>query len=284
MLNYIIGTPRHISGLGIRAWYDSSLMATRLPDLQVTKSLTAVVSCISENSWHLEIPANASRSYRLAQLDDHGSLPRKDFPWQPSCRLNLQARVSAQQIPGTWGFGLWNEPFNFLLSNSRLVPRLPALPDTAWFFHASPQNYLSFKDDLPASGFLAATFSSQRVPFALLALASPALLLTLLPRTTQVVRRLLRRVIRQDASLIRTDVTEWHEYNLEWTTGHTRFSLDGMEILRTDITPCGPLSLVVWIDNQFAAMPPNRRLRYGTLPNPEPAWMEIRGLSLSESG
>ena len=259
-------------------------MATRLPNLQVTKSPTAGVSGIGENSWHLEIPANASRRYRLAQLDDHGSLSRKDFHWQPLCRLNLQARVSAQRIPGTWGFGFWNEPFSFLLSSSRLIPRLPALPDAAWFFHASPQNHLSFRDDLPASGFLAATFSSKRIPFAMLALASPVLLLALLPATTQAVRKLLRRMIRQDASLIHTDVTEWHEYNLEWTTKHARFSLDGVEILRTDITPCGPLSLVMWIDNQFAAMPPNRSLRYGTLPNPAPAWMEIRGLSLSESG
>jgi hypothetical protein len=58
--------------------------------------------------------------------------------------------------------------------------------------------------------------------------------------------------------------------------------MDDMDILQTDISPSGPLSLVIWIDNQYAALPPNARLRYGTLPNPEPAWMEIKELSLLE--
>ena len=56
--------------------------------------------------------------------------------------------------------------------------------------------------------------------------------------------------------------------------------MDGVEILHTDIAPSGPMSLVIWVDNQYAALPPNSRLRYGTLPNPEPAWMEIRELSI----
>ena len=251
-------------------------------ELNITNSPRATVLKIRDANWLLEIPAKAKRGYRLAQLDDHGFLQRKDFPWQPPLSLSLQARVSAQMIPGTWGFGLWNEPFSFLLASSHVVPRLPALPDAAWFFHASPQNYLSFRDDLPASGFLAATFSSKKLPPALLALASPILALTLLPGTAQVVRRLFRRVVRQDASLIHTNVTEWHEYRMDWDIDQVRFCLDDTEILHTEIVPNGPLSMVIWVDNQYAALPPNGRLRYGTLPNPEPAWIEIRELSLLE--
>jgi hypothetical protein len=264
----------------VRKWYDNSAMAPNNVDLNTSKSPTASVVKMGKNSWHLEIPANSRGRYRLAQLDDHKSLPRKDFPRRPPLKLSLQARVSAMELPGTWGFGLWNDPFSFLIAYNKAVPRLPALPDAAWFFHASPQNYLSFRDDLPASGFLAATFSSNKVPTAKLALVSPILALTLIPITSQLVRKMLRRAVRQDASLIQTNVTDWHDYGMEWDGGKVRFSLDGVAILVTDIAPSGPLSLVIWIDNQYAALPPSGRLRYGTLSNPEPAWLEIREFSV----
>jgi hypothetical protein len=83
--------------------------------------------------------------------------------------------------------------------------------------------------------------------------------------------------------LIDTSITEWHLYGMEWTSTKVRFSQDGMSILETGISPSGPLSLVIWVDNQFAALPPQGRLRYGTLPNLEPAWMELRELSIDEN-
>jgi hypothetical protein len=83
-------------------------------------------------------------------------------------------------------------------------------------------------------------------------------------------------VIQQDAAPIHTNSTEWHAYVLEWELDLVRFSLDGGVILQTYIVPHAPLSLVIWIDNQYAALPPSGRLKYGTLPNPEPAWLEIK--------
>jgi hypothetical protein len=267
----------------MRQWYDKSAMSNRIPTLHTSHSPNSRVLKIAENSWHLEIPARNKRGYRLAQLDDHGSLLRRDFPWRPPLTLSMEARVSADDLPGTWGFGFWNDPFSFMLAYNKLVPRFPTLPDAAWFFHASPQNYLSIRDDLQANGFLAATFSSKKVPIVLLALASPALALTLIPGLSQLVRRLLRGMIQQDANLVQTKVTEWHVYMLEWEPGLVRFNLDGMEIFHTNIAPHGPMSLVIWVDNQYAALPATGRLRYGTLPNPEPAWMEIRDIKLLEN-
>ena len=130
------------------AWYDRFKMSQRISALHTSQSPHAKVIKIGENSWHLEIPTNTKRGYHLAQLDDHGSLRRANFPWKPSLTLVLQARVSTQELPGTWGFGFWNDPFSFMLAYNRLVPRFPVLPDAAWFFHASPQNYLSFRDNL----------------------------------------------------------------------------------------------------------------------------------------
>ena len=160
------------------------------------------------------------------------------------------------------------------------MPRFPTLPDAAWFFHASPHNYLSFRNDLPASGFMAATFASLKVPAGILALASPLLAFTLVPGTARVIRGLLRRVIHQDAALIETNVMDWHEYLMEWETDLVRFNVDGMVIFQTNVSPAGPLSLVIWIDNQYASLPPKGRLKFGSLPNLDLAWMEIRELSI----
>ena len=145
------------------------LMASGAVGVHVTQSPTSRVVRLADDAWRLEIPPNARAGYRLAQLDDHGGLRRSDFHWKPPLKMSLQARVSAPDIPGTWGFGLWNDPFSFLIAYGGGVPRLPALPEAAWFFHASPHNYLSLRDDLPGSGFLAATFHSKKVPFLLLA-------------------------------------------------------------------------------------------------------------------
>jgi hypothetical protein len=35
------------------------------------------------------------------------------------------------------------------------------------------------------------------------------------------------------------------------------------------------MGLVLWIDNQYAAFPPDGKLRAGTLPALEEAWLEI---------
>jgi len=51
-------------------------------------------------------------------------------------------------------------------------------------------------------------------------------------------------------------------------------------VLETEIAPPGPLGLVLWVDNQYAALPPDGRLRYGTLPNPEAAWVELEELEI----
>jgi hypothetical protein len=264
----------------MRKWYDNLTMAANSSDLHISKSPSAQVVKLGEGYWHLEIPASSKRSYHLAQLDDHGSFSRGNFHWKPPLTLSLQARVSAQELPGTWGFGFWNDPFTFLLRGGDVVPRFPALPDAAWFFHASPQNYLSFRDDLPAFGFLAATIKSLPIKPFWLALASPVMAFTLVPGAAQLVRKLLRKVIYQDADLIHTDATAWHTYAMDWQTGQVKFWLDGAEIFHTGIAPQRPLSLVLWIDNQYASLPPRGGVRYGTLPNIEPAWLEIREFSV----
>ncbi len=260
--------------------YDSLKMDAHALALHISKTKSASVAQLGENAWRLEIPAGSHRQYRLAQLDDHGGRSRSRFRWRPPLTFSLQARVSAENLPGTWGFGLWNDPFSFLLGYAGVVLHLPTLPEAAWFFHASAQNYLSFRNDLPANGLLSATFRSVRIPPLLVDLAAPLLALSLFPGTAQWVRRMLRRAIRQDASLVNSQLTDWHAYRMEWEENAAVFYLDDQLQFTTRVAPHPPLSLVIWIDNQYMAMPPTGRLKYGYLPNAEPAWLEIKDLQI----
>jgi hypothetical protein len=239
-------------------------------------------------TWRLQIPAGPSGRYRLAQLDDYRDLRREAFRWEPPVRLLLRARAGAGLLPGTWGFGLWNDPFSMgVLSGGRGL-RWPALPNTAWFFFASPPGYLSLRDDLPAQGMLAATFCSPSWPAALTLLGALALPLLALPPLVRLFRRLARRLVQQEAVELCIDLSAWHQYELEWRENMARFVVDGVPVLQTPVSPRGRLGLVMWLDNQYLALPPDGRLRYGWLENPIPAWIEIEkftveGIDLAEN-
>jgi len=256
------------------------------PELYPRTTPAASVAPTS-GGWHLAIPDGLRGRYRLAQLDDYGRavtyhymhLPRRAFGWQPPVTLCLRARASDASLPGTWGFGLWNDPFGLSIGFGGTTGRLPALPNAAWFFYASPPNYLSLRDDLPAQGLLAATFSSRRWPKLLLAPGLLALPLLALRPVSRLLRRLASQIVCQDAAAVRVDVTQWHEYTLSWLCEAARFEVDGKVILTTPLAPHGPLGLVIWIDNQYAAWRPDGSLGYGTLENPA-AWLEISDLDM----
>jgi hypothetical protein len=249
----------------------------------LTPTLTrgAQVIPLGESAWRLEIPAGPKGRYRVAQLDDYDSLPRRQFAWRPPLRLSLQGRASADTLPGTWGMGLWNNPFGLAILSGVEILRLPALPQAAWFFFASPPNYLSFRDDLPADGALAATFCSSRPPSALLALGAPGLPLLLLPPAVRLARRVARRLVRQSSVQLDLFPADWHTYALEWLAEQVTFWVDGQVVHSTGVAPCGPLALVLWVDNQYVALPPSGRLGFGALENPQPAWIEIKEFRVS---
>ncbi len=71
---------------------------------------------------------------------------------------------------------------------------------------------------------------------------------------------------------------EWHHFRIDWQPGGVIFLVDGVRVLETEVSPDGRLGVVIWIDNQYAALPPDGRLRYGTLENQESAWIEIKNI------
>ena len=247
------------------------LIPRHTPGSQVTR--------LPSGGWRLEIPPGPAGRYRLAQLDDYADKRRGAFPWQEPFNLSLRARAAQGDMPGTWGFGLWNDPFALSLGFGG-GRRFPALPNAAWFFFASEPNYLSLRDDLPAQGGLAATFQSPRWPALILAPGAIALPLLFLPPVRRIMRRLGRRIVRQDAVALASDPGEWRIYRLEWGLNRVTFWVDGKPVLESGVTPNGPLGMVIWVDNQYAAWPPSRRPSFGALANDSPAWIEIEEIAI----
>jgi hypothetical protein len=235
----------------------------------------AQVEEISRDSAHyrLSIPSGFSNSYRLAQFDDYAQKPRGRFPHRLSTNLSLSARTSSDSIAGTWGFGLWNDPFGLSLGFGGSPFRLPALPNAAWFFGASKQNYLSFSDDKPAQGFLAQTFRSPKFHPWLI----PAGLA--FPFSHKTTRKLLGKVIQDDGVALSVDVTQWHRYKLDWSLKRVSFEVDDVQVFETEVSPNPPLGLVIWIDNQYAAFTPEGKIAFGVLEGKE-EWLEIKDLEI----
>jgi len=247
--------------------------------------------------WRLVISKGPNTEYRLAQLDDTLQLARRKFPERPPLTLSLRARVSSETIPGTWGFGLWNNPFGLSLGFGGRPLDLPALPNAIWFFHASPQNYLSFREDKPAQGFLAQAFRSPRFHPLLLEAG-----LTF-PFSKRRARKTLSQIVDEDSAVIGADVTQWHNYRLEWSKGvsslrecllgrtpstlrdaktrpYSRLWVDGTLVLDTPVSPHPPLGLVIWVDNQYAAFTPQGKMKWGLEENQTEAWLEVASLEL----
>lgn len=235
------------------------------------------------DGYRLSLPAGPAGQYRLAQLDDYTNKARSQFPLHPPAHLRLSARTSSTSIPGTWGMGMWNNPFGLSLGFSEGGFRLPTLPNALWFFHASPENYLSFKSidataperEVATNGFLAQVFHSPRF--------HPSLIPTALafPFSRKTARRLLGRIIHEDGIRLHIDPTHWHSYQLEWREEGVSLGVDGEILLESSISPRPPLGLVIWIDNQYAAFTPEGQIGFGVLENPEPAWLEIKDLDVT---
>ncbi len=226
--------------------------------------------------WRLVLPRGGPR-YRLAQLDDYLDLPRSRFPWRSPVTLHLEARITPGEPPGTWGFGFWNDPFAFLGGAGR---RLPTGPQAVWFFGASPPNWLSLHPEAPARGFFAGVTTWQAPWWAWL-LTPGALLAAWVPGLCRYARRWTARWMRQWGRAWQPTPGVWHRYILHWEAARVTFWVDGKEIGASPLAPRGPLGLVVWVDNQFAAWPPDALPRWGVLTTPEDVVLDIRNLRIT---
>lgn len=231
------------------------------------------------------LPPMPSNKYTLAQMDDYMHQPRGAFPHQPPICLQLEACVSEADLPGTWGFGFWNDPFSVGFGAGGMRRLLPVLPNAAWFFYGSEPNHLSLREGLPGAGFHAKVFRSPLLPSFLSLLALPALPSLWWPLTARFLRRMARSIVKEDAVRLSVDVTAWHHYQLQLGDQQVSFRIDGQCGFSTSLSPLGRLGLVIWIDNQYFKFTPEGKIGLGFLPLGIEQTLNVHNLTLrQESG
>lgn len=250
--------------------------------MALQKKILGTASIVEiHGGWRFDLQASNTFQYRLAQLDDYHGLDRGEHQHRPPLRLSVRARSSQAELPGTWGFGLWNDPFGLSLGFGSAAGRLPTLPNAAWFFFASRENHLSLRDAQPGNGQMVGAYRSPHLPSVVLAPSLLGIPFALIPPISRLLRRVAARVIRHELATFDVDATQWHEYVLLWLESSIEFQIDGRKVYETTANPQPPLGLVLWLDNQYAAWRPDGRLQYGLLPTPANCWVEITDLQLS---
>lgn len=256
-----------------------SVTRKRNPDLRPLLLGGGQAVPISDSAMRLTIPC--ARTYADAQLDDYHGLPRPRFPWSPPLRLSLEARASSSAPKGTLGFGFWNDPFTFSLGQGGAARRLPAAPNAAWFFYASPPSQMELAPGVAGNGWKAATLRAPRLPTILLAPAAAATLaLAALPGLGPAVMAAGRRVIRASERLLESELDDWHKYEIIWEKDRVEFNVDGTKVHESRVPPSGPLGFVVWIDNQFAVASRAGKFRFGVVPTESEQWLEVANLAI----
>jgi len=235
---------------------------------------------ITSNGARFLLPHASAARYGDAQLDDYAGLPRKRYPHRPPLTLSLRARFSDDEsaLQGTAGFGFWNNPFG-------AQSKIPALPRAIWFFYSSPPSNMPLAIDVSGFGWKAACIDAGRAsalawaplaPFVMLACRLPGLYRAIWPR----IQRALG-ISESPLTFREGAMTDWHTYQLEWRRDGARWWVDGESVLETDQPPRGRLGLVVWIDNQYAVVTPQGRIRFGLLDTSREQWLEIADVHLA---
>ena len=226
------------------------------------------------DGWRLSIPKGFSGKYRNSQIENYKGLSRKKFPIKSSAKVSALLRASSKDSPGTWGIGLWNDPFGIKIAFGG-QRWLPQLPNAAWFFFPAAENHLTFSDAQYVNNSHVGIFSSKQNFGKLIALTP----LMLWKPAARWLRSQYAKLIQEDGHSLDIDVTQWHAYELEYHKDKLRFRVDGNEVFNSNIAVKAPLGLVIWVDNQYSAWLPNGKLKYGTLAN-ENFWLEIKDLDV----
>ena len=230
--------------------------------------------------WRLHLPS--SSGYSDAQLDDTQGRVRHRLLHRPPLQLSLEARASGATPLGTLGFGFWNDPFPSIGGQAGARRVLPALPQALWFFHSSPPSDLPFSPAGEGTGWRAASLRSPAWPGAVVAVLGAAAVAGMVLRPLR--RTLIQlgwRIVEGAQSAPIAGQDAWQRYEIDWSKEEARFMVDGRTVLAAKNPSNGPLGLVLWIDNQWAAFSVASGLRFGIVPNAPEGSLEIRDLRLS---
>lgn len=245
---------------------------------------------VGASGLRLALPEGARAGvYSDAQIDDYGTLPPSRFPWRPPLHMEVRARAShsahpARTLPpdlledqqwlrGTAGFGFWNYPFS-------LTGAVVRLPESVWFFAASPPSNMALVSGSPGWGWKAQVVHAHRPGAILAALPTAAAVAwARVSRREQAAAQWVQRLSGAHEVALASDLREWHSYAIDWRDDRARFAVDGVEVLSVANPPRGPLGFVAWIDNQYAIATPRGQFRFDTLAT-GPEWLELESLRI----
>jgi len=247
-------------------------------EFQPRKVNAGTVNQINGKGYQLRLENSPEKNYSLAQIDDYMHLPRHKFPHTSPVKLTLEAKLSDKYTSGTWGFGLWNDPFGIGFGAGGVSRLLPVLPNAAWFFFGSKENFLSLRDDQPGSDFHVKTYRSPLLPSFTSLLALPFIPLFFWRMTGRLIRKLGRLFVKEDGEKLDVDVEVWHKYCLNLKASWASFLVDDALLFKTSTVPRGRLGIVIWIDNQYFCFDKSGKLDYGYLDVSDQQLMEIRSL------
>ncbi len=227
----------------------------------------------------LIIPPATSAGYVDAQLDDYDHALPRAFVNRPPQHLRLRARFShpAGTLKGTAGFGFWNHPFT-------REGGVLAAPQNAWFFYGSPESDLQLAKGVPGHGFKAASLSSSlpgrearglRAGIAQVVMATGNLALRL-PFVSSLAMSAAHNLVSAQEMPLDLDMTQWHDFALDWLQDEALFSVDGRVVLRATKPPRIALGFVAWVDNYRAIATPDGRYEFGFVDAPAAQWLEMK--------
>jgi hypothetical protein len=213
-------------------------------------------SWVEENAGAQMIVSDApAGSLSVAQIDDYVNRPRRHYLWQPPLRLKTRIRAShpAGELMGTAGIGFWNN----------MMPlwgtRLEVNPNWIWFYYASPQSTISLTSG-PTSGWKASVVYGGKGGCVSMAVGD---WLMKVPGFGKLMSGV--RFPASEASLDSCDFTHWHELQIDWMPDWISFIVDGVEVLRAQLSLNVPLAFVTWLDNNYAALDPSGNFDIGNL-------------------
>ena len=108
----------------------------------------------------------------------------------------------------------------------------------------------------------------------------PLLPLLLIPLTGKLLRPLLRSFIKDDNKSLNLDATRWHKYEILCGYDKVEFIVDDNTVHTSTVVPKGRLGCVLWIDNQYAAYPPNGKVSFGILKTEKTEWLDLSEISI----
>ena len=240
----------------------------------------------AESDLRLTLLDNPGDRYQNAQIDDCSSLGPRAFLWRPPLTMTVVARTSHPaatpghlhplHLGGTAGFGFWNVPLTLGGGGVRL-------PDAVWFFYASPSSRMELVPGLPGYGWKAQCVHSHR--WDALALGIPYVGAAAWARVTgrrTAAAHLIQRIAGAQEVPLHVSMDDWHTYTILYSVHAADFFVDGSPVLTVRNPPPGPLGFVAWIDNQYAVVAPEGRIRFGVEPT-HAQWMELRSATIRGS-